>query len=145
MEEKRPDCPFCAIVAGDGDADVVYRDDSVVAFLDKRPVFPGHLLVIPARHVEVLGDATAEEMAQVGRVVQAAARAMESVLGADGSFVAQNNRVSQSVPHMHVHVVPRHFHDGLKGFFWPRQGYESDEQRVAIAAELTSGMNEDMG
>ena len=136
-------CVFCAIVRGDLSADVVYRDDDVIAFLDHRPLFPGHMLVVPVRHVEVLGELPDEIGLPLLRVTRAAARAMESGLGAQGSFVALNNTVSQSVAHLHFHVVPRTKGDGLKGFFWPRVGYDdaghlaatAEKLRVAIAEE----------
>lgn len=130
------DCPFCKIAAGEGDGDVVYRDDHTAAFLDRRPLFPGHVLVVPATHVRTLGELPPDAVLPLMRVVQAFSRAMESELGAEGSFVAINNRVSQSVPHLHVHVVPRTQGDGLKGFFWPRNAYESDEQRRDTAERL---------
>ena len=130
-------CAFCAIVSGELGADVVYRDDLVVVFLDKRPVFPGHLLVVPTEHVETLSDLPDELSLPLMRVVRACSRAMESGLEADGSFVAQNNRVSQSVPHLHVHVVPRRRKDGLRGFFWPRSQYkEGEREAVAHAVRL---------
>lgn len=138
-------CAFCEIVSGARPADVVYRDGSVVAFLDRRPLFPGHLLVAPTAHVGVLGDLTPEQTAEVMRVVQAASRAMESALGADGSLVAVNNKVSQSVPHLHVHVIPRRFKDGLKGFFWPRRGYEYPEQLEEVAKALREGIARELG
>lgn len=125
----------------------MHRDALVVAFLDKRPVFPGHTLVVPVAHVDTLGRLPDELVLPLMRVVRAAARAMESGLEAEGSFVAQNNNVSQSIPHLHFHVVPRRRHDGLKGFFWPRKGYEDEAEQAAyaevlrrsIAHELASG------
>ncbi len=134
------DCPFCAIAAGAHAADVVYRDSSVVAFLDRRPLFPGHVLIVPTSHIETLADAPDEAVCRLMKVVKATSAAMKSGLGADGSFVANNNEVSQSVPHLHFHVVPRRFHDGLKHFFWPRAGYESDEQRTEIARVLADAI-----
>ncbi|MRR12146.1 HIT family protein [bacterium] len=131
-----PTCPFCAVIAGDDPDNVVYRDERIVAFLDHRPLFPGHVLVVPVIHVQTLGDLPGELFAPLMRVVKAASRAMESGLGAQGSFIAQNNRVSQSVPHLHVHVVPRTKGDGLKGFFWPRTGYRDEAQRAEIATRL---------
>lgn len=127
------ECPFCRIIRGELAAPVVYRAESVLAFLDRRPVFPGHTLVVPIAHIETLGELAPAHLASVMTVVQAASRAMESGLAADGSFVAVNNRVSQSVPHLHVHVVPRHRHDGLRGFFWPRSKYVDDENRDRVA------------
>ncbi len=135
-----PGCVFCRIATGAEPASVVYRDDDVVAFLDRRPLFPGHTLVVPRRHVVTIGELPAETMLPLMRVVQAASRAMESALEAQGSFVAVNNRVSQSVPHLHVHIVPRTKGDGLKGFFWPRSGYRSDEERTAAVELLTRGI-----
>lgn len=119
---------FCQIIAGTLDTEVVWRDDTVVAFLDHRPVFKGHVLVCPARHVESLLDLPGELMQPLLTTAQRVARAMGPALGADGSFVAMNNVVSQSVPHLHVHVVPRSKGDGLRGFFWPRTRYAAGEE-----------------
>ena len=117
--------------------------DAVVAFLDHRPLFPGHCLVIPREHVETLGDLPSPLTAPLFDAAAAVARALEAGLGADGTFVAINNRVSQSVPHLHVHVVPRRRGDGLRGFFWPRGRYESpaamEETRARIVAALEGG------
>jgi len=121
-------CVFCDIVAGKVPAEIVWRDGAhAVAFLDSRPLFPGHVLLVPAEHIETLADLPA---AQVGPLFQAAQKleaAVERALNAEGTFIAVNNRVSQSVPHLHIHIVPRRKGDGLKGFFWPRRGYDSDE------------------
>ena len=132
------DCLFCRIARGEEAASGVLETRSVVAFLDHRPLFPGHCLVIPREHVETIGDLPAALTAPLWDAVRVLARAVEAALGADGSFVAVNNRVSQSVPHLHVHVVPRRRGDGLRGFFWPRGHYagpaEMDEVRRRIAA-----------
>ena len=133
-------CPFCAIISGAETSAMVYADDHVVAFLDRRPLFPGHTLVAPRQHIVTLGELPAEEVGPLMRVVQAASRAMESALAAEGSFVAVNNHVSQSVPHLHFHVVPRTKGDGLKGFFWPRTSYVSDEARDEVAAVVREGI-----
>jgi histidine triad (HIT) family protein len=125
-------CLFCRIAAGESAALVVGESAETIAFLDHRPVFPGHTLVVPRAHSETLGDLPLDAIAPFFTFVQRIARAVEIGLAADGSFVAMNNRVSQSVPHLHVHVVPRRKKDGLRGFFWPRQKYENDE-----AAERT--------
>jgi histidine triad (HIT) family protein len=131
-------CLFCRIARGEEAASGVLETRSVVAFLDHRPLFPGHCLVIPREHVETIGDLPAALTAPLWDAVRVLARAVEAALGADGSFVAVNNRVSQSVPHLHVHVVPRRRGDGLRGFFWPRGHYagpaEMDEVRRRIAA-----------
>jgi histidine triad (HIT) family protein len=132
-----PTCPFCAIVAGTASADVVMRDDVAVAFLDRRPLFPGHVLVVPVEHVVTL-----PELRDVGPYferVQRVAGAMPAALGAQGTFVANNNVVSQSVAHLHVHVVPRTKGDGLRGFFWPRSTYAAG-QAAAVAATLRSAL-----
>ena len=117
----------CRIVRGELPAEVVARTDRAIAFLDHRPVFPGHVLVCPLRHVVTLPELPYDELAPLFALAQRAAAAMVSGLGADGSFVAVNNTVSQSVPHLHVHVVPRRRGDGLKGFFWPRHPYAAGE------------------
>lgn len=144
MAADTVNCSFCRIVSGDERSSIVYEDDRAVAFLDRRPLFPGHTLVVPRRHVVTLGELPAEELVPLMRVVQAAARAMESALAAQGSLVAVNNRVSQSVPHLHVHVVPRTKGDGLKGFFWPRTSYASDEARDQVAAILREGISKEL-
>ena len=130
-------CVFCAVAAGDARAHAVWEDESVIAFLDRAPVFPGHVLVVPREHVETLSELPPGRLPELFGVVQRLARAVEADdgLAAHGSFVAMNNRVSQSVPHLHVHVVPRRRKDGLRGFFWPRQRY-ADEDEMARMAEL---------
>jgi histidine triad (HIT) family protein len=126
----------CQIAAGELDAAVVLQDDQVVAFLDHRPVFKGHVLVAPVRHVETLLDLPSELMVPVLTAAQRVARAVVEALGAQGSFVAINNVVSQSVPHLHIHVVPRTKGDGLRGFFWPRTKYGAGE--LAAYARMIS-------
>lgn len=118
---------ICDIIAGRLEAEVVWRDDRVIAFLDHRPVFKGHVLLAPLEHVATLTDAPAELIAPLFLQVQRVADAVVTGLGADGSFTAVNTVVSQSVPHLHVHVVPRHRKDGLRGFFWPRTKYADGE------------------
>src|SRR5712692_7681885 len=135
------DCLFCAVLAGSEPSHVVLDEPDVVAFLDHRPVFKGHLLVIPRVHVVTLPDLPAELLAPVFGVVARCATAMVEGLGAQGSWVAENNIVSQAVPHLHVHVVPRRRGDGLRGFFWPRGRYagpaemEDVRRRIAAAAD----------
>jgi len=133
-------CLFCRIARDEEPAAVVFDSPAVLAFLDHRPLFPGHTLVMPREHVDTLTDLPARLTAPLFDAVSHLVRAIEAALGADGSFVAVNNRVSQSVPHLHVHVVPRRKGDGLRGFFWPRGHYASAEemeqirQRIAAAA-----------
>jgi len=131
-------CLFCRIVAGDEPAFRVVDDEVAVGFLDVRPLFPGHVLLVPRDHHEVLGDLPAELVEPLFSRAQRLARAMEAPegMGAVGSFVAMNNRVSQSVPHLHVHVVPRNRKDGLRGFFWPRTKYGDDAEADAVAARV---------
>ena len=119
---------FCQIIAGELATAEVWRDDQVVAFLDHRPVFKGHVLVCPTRHVETLLDLPDDLMVPLFSVAQRIAAAMAPAFGAEGTFVAINNVVSQSVPHLHVHVVPRTKGDGLRGFFWPRTRYADGEE-----------------
>jgi len=132
-------CEFCRIVTGDAEADEVWRDDVAVAFLDRAPLFPGHVLVVPVDHVVTL-----PELVEVGPFferVQRIAAMMPQALGAQGTFVANNNTVSQSVAHLHVHVVPRTKGDGLRGFFWPRGRYGEGEA-AAVAARLRIALDQ---
>jgi histidine triad (HIT) family protein len=133
-------CIFCEIIAGRAPAARVFEDEHVCAFLDRRPVIKGHVLIVPRRHHEVLAELPAEQLAGYFAAVQRLGRAVEAGLLAQGSFVGINNRVSQSVPHLHTHVIPRRRGDGLRGFFWPRTSYASDAEtedfrdRIAAAA-----------
>lgn len=131
-----PACAFCAIAAGDTPAHLVLDEPAVVAFLDARPVFPGHTLVVPRAHRDTLLDVGEDEIGTLFGAARRVAAAMEDGLGSGGSWVSVNNRVSQSVPHVHVHVVPRTKGDGLRGFFWPRSRYHDDDEAAAIAARL---------
>ncbi len=131
-------CLFCRIVSGDLEAAVVYKDEDSIVFLDHRPLFPGHCLVVPLRHVETLTDLPESSVGPFFERVQEIARAVETAMEAEGTFVAMNNRVSQSVPHLHVHVVPRKRKDGLKGFFWPRTKYKSLEEMKEVANRISS-------
>ena len=134
-----PDCLFCAIVAGTTQAAVVLSDDDFVGFLDIRPLFKGHVLLVPREHVETLPDLPAGLRDGFLAAAQALAVAVKDALGAQGSFVAMNNTVSQSVPHLHLHVVPRTKGDGLRGFFWPRTKYadgEAEEYAARLRAVL---------
>jgi histidine triad (HIT) family protein len=129
-------CKFCQIIAGEIPAHFVLDTDDVVAFLDHRPLFPGHTLVLPRDHVVTLADVEADRMGPFFRAVQRVEAAVRTAMDAQGSFVAENNVVSQSVPHLHVHVVPRRRKDGLRGFFWPRTKYAGDAQAAAVAAGI---------
>jgi histidine triad (HIT) family protein len=133
-------CAFCEIIAGQRPAHVVLDAANAVAFLDARPVFKGHVLLVTRDHVPTLLDLPATEIGPLFTHAQRLARAMEDGLGAAGSFVAVNNRVSQSVPHLHVHVIPRNRKDGLRGFFWPRTRYASDEEAASYAARIREAL-----
>lgn len=129
-------CVFCQIVQRELSAHVVLDDDVSLAFLDRRPLFPGHTLLVPKAHHETLADLPAELVEPLFARARRLSEVMETDFGAAGSFVALNNRVSQSVPHLHVHVVPRNQKDGLRGFFWPRTKYADDQHAAAVADEL---------
>ena len=136
------DCLFCAIAAGTARGHIVLDEPDVVAFLDIRPVFKGHTLVVPRAHIVTLPELPGPLLTKLFVVVQRCATAMVDILGAQGSWIAQNNVVSQAVPHVHVHVVPRTKGDGLRGFFWPRQKYASDDEMEAYAARLRAALDE---
>jgi histidine triad (HIT) family protein len=140
MSSNKPNCIFCGVVSGENSANIVFEDDISLAFLDHRPLFPGHCLLVPKKHFETLSDLPSDLVGPFFKNVQLLARAVEAALEAEGSFVALNNRVSQSVPHLHVHVVPRRKKDGLKGFFWPRNKYSSDSELAAVQRAIQSAI-----
>jgi histidine triad (HIT) family protein len=131
-------CVFCKIVFGSLEAAVVFEDDDTLAFLDKRPLFHGHTLIVPREHFETLADLPDRFIDQFFKNVQLICRGVQTAMDAEGTFVAMNNRVSQSVPHLHVHVVPRRKKDGLKGFFWPRTKYSDDQQMNEVKDRILS-------
>nr|WP_206314076.1 HIT family protein [Streptomyces coryli] len=132
---------FCRIAAAELPAYRVYEDDDAVAFLDTRPLFPGHTLVLPRRHIETLTDLPAAGVGPFFARVQEIAGAVERGMAAAGTFVAMNNRISQSVPHLHVHVVPRNRKDGLRGFFWPRTTYRDEAHAEETADRVRSALS----
>jgi len=135
-----PGCAFCRLARGEAPAHVVFEDGATLAFLDHRPLFVGHTLVIPRAHVATLMDLPADLAPALLGAAALVARAVERGLGAEGSFVAVNNRVSQSVPHLHVHVVPRRHGDGLRGFFWPRHKYRDVAEMAETAERLRAAV-----
>ncbi|HSE29937.1 MAG TPA: HIT family protein [Pyrinomonadaceae bacterium] len=135
-------CLFCRIVEGSLDSPIIFEDQSTLAFLDHRPLFPGHTLLIPKEHFETLADLPSSLVSAVFQNVQMLSRAVEAAMEAEGTFVAMNNRVSQSVPHLHVHVVPRRKKDGLKGFFWPRTKYSDEQQLNDVKMRLQSAISQ---
>jgi histidine triad (HIT) family protein len=130
------DCLFCQIIAGERPAHHVLDTEDVVGFLDARPVFKGHVLVVPRQHIETLPDLPADLLTPLFGAVQRVSGAVLEAYDAQGSFVALNNVISQSVPHLHVHVVPRRRKDGLRGFFWPRTKYSDDAEAAEYAKRL---------
>jgi len=134
-------CTFCDIIQGKVPAEVVLNDSVSVAFLDHRPLFPGHSLLVPKDHCETILDLDTAMITALFSNAQRLARAMETGLDAEGSFVAVNNRVSQSVPHFHIHIVPRRKKDGLKGFFWPRQKYRDEAHMIQVADLIRSAVS----
>ena len=135
-----PGCIFCQVVSEEMAATIVFADNLSLAFLDHRPLFPGHCLLIPRNHYETLSDLPAELVGPFFENAQLLVRAVEFALSAEGSFVAMNNRVSQSVPHLHVHIVPRRKKDGLKGFFWPRNKYQSNAEMEEVQKAIQSAI-----
>lgn len=134
------DCIFCSIASGEAEAEIVYSAETALAFLDARPLFGGHTLLIPRGHHETLADLPEQQVGDLFLLARRLSVAVRNAMGAQGSFVAMNNKVSQSVPHLHIHVVPRVKGDGLRGFFWPRTRYKAEQMAEAgelIRAELT--------
>lgn len=131
---------FCQIVSRAVPAAIVFEDVDSLAFLDHRPVFPGHCLLVPKQHLDSLVDVEPSLLGKLFANARLLALAVQQGLGAQGAFVAVNNRVSQSVPHMHVHVVPRTKGDGLKGFFWPRHKYRDPEHMEEVRRALAEAM-----
>jgi histidine triad (HIT) family protein len=133
-------CAFCDVVAGAVPAEIVWQSADSIAFLDHRPLFPGHVLLIPRQHIETLADLPAPQVGPLFQAAQRLEKAVESAMEAEGTFIAVNNKVSQSVPHLHVHIVPRRKGDGLKGFFWPRRKYESDIHLSQTADKIRAAL-----
>ena len=136
MPTSSSSCTFCRIAAGELAVPIVFEDSGCLAFLDHRPLFPGHCLLIPRDHYETLAGLPSALAATLFEHARRLSTALEEALGAEGSFVAINNRVSQSVPHVHIHVVPRRKGDGLKGFFWPRRKYRDDAEAESVRLAL---------
>jgi histidine triad (HIT) family protein len=133
-------CTFCRIVAREVSAQLVLDEDQTLGFLDIRPLFPGHTLLVPKQHHETFSDLPAGLVVPLFATAQRLGRAVEVATGADGSLVVINNKVSQSVPHLHIHLVPRRFRDGLRGFLWPRKPYPDEAEAEAVAAKIRSAL-----
>lgn len=131
-------CIFCEIINKKAPATIIDEDDHTMTFFDVRPLFPGHCLIVPKQHIVTLPDISNEQLQTFFSKVRQVSEALPKALGAEGTFVAMNNIVSQSVPHLHAHVVPRTKGDGLKGFFWPRKGYKNEEHKQFTAKAITN-------
>ncbi|UCF04546.1 MAG: HIT family protein [bacterium] len=125
-------CAFCRVIRGEEEHNLVFEDSVSVAFLDRRPLFPGHILLVPKEHIGTLADLSADLVGPLFVNAQLLARAVEQAMAAEGYFVAINNKISQSVPHVHIHIVPRNRGDGLKGFFWPRHPYRDEAHALEV-------------
>ena len=133
-------CAFCAIEVGELPSLVVHETETTISFLDHRPLFPGHVLVIPRAHYDTIEDLPPTQLVAIFEVVQRMSIAMRRAMDAPGTFIATNTVVSQSVPHFHVHVVPRRPSDGLRGFFWPRQPYDDDDHAESIRSLMAAAL-----
>jgi histidine triad (HIT) family protein len=133
-------CAFCAVVAGDVPADIVHSGPTTVAFLDTKPVFPGHVLLVPRTHVTTLADLPPDELPAFFTLAQRLERAVEGAMDAPGSLVLINNMISQSVPHLHLHVIPRRPKDGLRFFLGPRHPYGSPDESAAVARSIAAAL-----
>jgi histidine triad (HIT) family protein len=135
-------CVFCEIASGAKEAATVHQDGETIAFLDHRPLFPGHVLLVPRAHHELLADLPADQVGPLFQNARLLSRAVQSALEAEGTFLAVNNGVSQSVPHVHVHVVPRRKGDGLRGFFWPRVSYRDPAHLEDVRSRIERAMRQ---
>lgn len=129
-------CAFCDIIAGNATTHIVFEDEACLAFLDKRPLFPGHCLLVPKKHIGNLPELDSALIKPLFSITRLLSGAVETAMKAEGTFVAINNKVSQSVPHLHIHVVPRKKKDGLKGFFWPRNPYRDEEHMLEVCERI---------
>ncbi len=135
------ECQFCRIASGTLAAAIVLDNEHAIGFLDHRPLFPGHCLLIPRAHYQTISDLPPDSVEPLFQEARLLCRAVEEALGAEGSFLAINNRVSQSVPHLHVHIVPRRKKDGLRGFFWPRGKYRDAAEMEAVRVSLRDAVD----
>ena len=129
-------CVFCQIAAGTVPSHIVYEDSDTIAFLDGRPLFPGHVLLCPRDHCETFPELASDLVKPIFCMAQLLAKAVEAAVDAEGTFIAINNRVSQAIPHLHIHIVPRRRKDGLKGFFWPRHDYQDEAAKEVVRTAI---------
>ncbi len=139
---EEENCRFCQIAEGEDKETVVYAGELTLVSLDHRPLFKGHCLVTPRKHIEAIEDVPDDVLEDLFKTVRMASKAVTEAMGSDGTLIAVNNRVSQSIPHIHVHVVPRRHKDGLHGFFWPRMQYASDDEMKDVANRIRKAMTE---
>lgn len=135
-KKDKSDCEFCRIISDDSNSHIVFEDDLTLSFLDNRPLFPGHCLLIPKEHIITVNDLDEVTRNTIFTNMQLLNRAVEKAMGAEGTFIAINNKISQSVPHLHIHIVPRRRKDGLKGFFWPRNPYTDEKHIEEVQGKL---------
>lgn len=140
LSSKASPCEFCKIANKEGKAHVVMEDSKTIAFLDIRPLFPGHVLLIPKKHIKNLSELPEDTMGTLFGNVKLLCGAIEKAMMSDGTFIAINDKVSQSVPHLHIHVVPRKFKDGLKGFFWPRYKYSGEQEMKKVQSKIIAAL-----
>ncbi len=135
-------CAFCRIITGQSSAYIVFENQNSIAFLDSKPLFPGHVLLIPKDHTSILSELPDQQIGPFFVTVRNLSTAVEKAMNAQGSFIALNNRVSQSVPHLHVHIVPRNRGDGLRGFFWPRKSYKNEAEMNEVVKRIKAAIAE---
>ena len=140
LEDDTGECRFCRIIKNKAEAYVVFEDSSTIAFLDINPLFAGHLLLIPKRHYKTFAETPPEVIGGLFNIAKLLSAAIEKGLGADGSFIAMNNKVSQSIPHIHIHIVPRKFKDGFRGSFWPRHAYKDEEEMLQVQKKIKEAL-----
>ncbi|HEX3020125.1 MAG TPA: HIT family protein [Chitinispirillaceae bacterium] len=135
-------CPFCQIITGKSSAFVVYENQNSMAFLDIKPLFSGHVLLVPKEHISILSEMPDEKIGPFFQIARTLSIAVENAMKAQGSFIALNNRISQSIPHLHLHIVPRSRGDGLRGFFWPRRNYKNEEEMCEIRDRIKKAITD---
>ncbi len=140
LRKKDEECLFCQIISGKSESYSVFQDRETLAFLDLSPVFFGHILLVPKRHYGSIAEIPDKTIAVLFTNVKTLSKALETALGADGTLIAINDKVSQSKPHLHIHIIPRKFRDGFRGFFWPRHRYPNKEAIILTQKKITDAL-----